>query len=184
MSGQKYPFTLWLIYCKTPTLHSFLIIWFPSNKKSSNFHFSKGHIWHLSSSTCHAISRFRALPHSHDVFPLILQIHSAFSRTFHTSHEPTPDISWAITQYLNLGNILRRSSPPDSPIVTFAFFWEQSSAFSIGGCPCVVFGFQITTKTAWRSRRIHNVTWFKECFRDSGSWERDAARKHRWPTQC
>lgn len=89
-----------------------------------------------------------------------------------------PDISSAITQYLNLGNILRRS--PLHPMVTFAFFWEQSGAFN-RGCPCVVFSFQMTTQTRWRSLRIHNVTWFKECFHDS-SREHNAARKHSWPT--
>lgn len=96
-----------------------------------------------------------------------------------------PAISWAITLYLNLGNILRRS-PPHRPVdlmVTFAFFWEQSIAFN-RGCPCVVFGFQITTKTRRRSLRIYSVTWFKECFHDSSSWEHSAARKHSWPTQC
>ncbi len=91
-----------------------------------------------------------------------------------------PDISSATTQYLNLGNILRRS--PLDLMVTFAFFWEQSAAFNRGR-PCVVFSFQITTKARWRSLRIHNVMWFKECFHDGSSWERNAARKHGWPTQ-
>lgn len=87
-----------------------------------------------------------------------------------------PDVFWAITQYLNLGNILRRS-PLDS-LPTFAFFWEQSAAFN-RGCPRDVFGFQITTKTPWRSLGIHTVTWFKECFHDGGSWERQKTQMAR-----
>lgn len=41
-------------------------------------------------------------------------------------------------------------------MVTFAFFWEQSVAFN-RGCPCVMFSFQITTKTQREGRSEYTM---------------------------
>lgn len=90
-----------------------------------------------------------------------------------------PDISSAITQYLNLGNILRRS--PLHPMVTFAFFWEQSTAFN-RGCPCVVFSFQMTTKT--HEGRSEYTMWrdLKGVFMTVA--ESTTLPENSWPTHC